>query len=159
MQNIPRSDRDSARHSARIEFARDQRKQANECALDVWQMLRASRIRGKKFRREYPIPPYTVDFVCIGLKLIVEVDGKDHFTEEERRSDATRDRFLRDKGFEVLRIDGYQVTQDPLSAKRRIEEAVEKQIGLQKAPAPPAPLPQIPRKLHLREIRGRGEPE
>ena len=142
-----------------MEFARDQRKQANEFALAVWQMLRASRMRGQKFRREHPIPPYTVDFVCLSLKLIIEIDGIGHLTDEGRRADEKRDQFLHDKGFEVLRINGYRVTQDPLDVRRLIEEAVDQQIELQKAPSPPAPLPRIPRKLHLREIQGRGEPE
>ena len=35
----------------------------------------------QKFRREYPLPPYTADFCCVELKLILEVDGADHFTE------------------------------------------------------------------------------
>ena len=129
MPRIPRSDRRSARHAERIEFARAQRKQANEFALDVWQMLRDSRIRGQKFRREYPIPPYTVDFVCVSLKLIVEVDGKGHFTDQGRRTDEKRDQFLRDNGFQVLRFHGYQVTQDPLSVRKSIEEAIDKQMG------------------------------
>ena len=130
MARVPRSDRDSSRHPQRVEFARDQRKQANEFARDVWQMLRASRIRGKKFRREYPIPPYTVDFVCVSLKLIVEVDGKDHFTEEGMQADAIRDQFLRAKGFDVLRVDGYQVAQKPTSVQRLIEAAVDKRCEL-----------------------------
>ena len=45
---------------------------ANEFAQDVWQMVRNRRCRGQKFRREYPIPPYTVDFCCVALKLIVQ---------------------------------------------------------------------------------------
>ena len=130
MARVPRSDRDSSRLPERVEFARDQRKQANEFARDVWQMLRASRIRGKKFRREYSIPPYTVDFVCVSLKLIVEMDGKDHFTEEGRQADAIRDQFLRAKGFDVLRVDGYQVAQKPTSVQRLIETAVDKRCEL-----------------------------
>jgi very-short-patch-repair endonuclease len=128
MSKVPRSDRRSARHPDRIEFSRDQRKQANEFAGDVWQMLRASRMRGQKFRREHPIPPYTVDFVCLALKLIVEVDGEDHFSEEGKRHDEKRDRFLRDKGFEVLRFDGYQVLRDPGGVRRMIEEAIDRRI-------------------------------
>jgi very-short-patch-repair endonuclease len=65
-----------------------------------------------------PIPPYTVDFVCIRLKLIIEVDGEGHLTVEGRRADEKRDQFLRDKGFEVLRLNGYVVSQDPLGVRR-----------------------------------------
>ena len=38
--------------------------------------------RWEKFRREYPIPPYTADFCCVALKLIVELDGEHHQAEE-----------------------------------------------------------------------------
>ena len=78
-----------------IAFAREQRKNANEFADRMWQFLRNRNCKGQKFRREYPISPYTVDFCCVSLKLIVEVDGKDHFTEEGKLRDAKRDRELR----------------------------------------------------------------
>jgi very-short-patch-repair endonuclease len=91
-------------------------------------MVRASRIRGQKFRREHPIGPYTVDFVCLALKLIVEVDGKDHFSEQGKRRDRQRDRFLQHEGFENLRINGYQVTQDGHAVRQQIEDAVDKRI-------------------------------
>jgi very-short-patch-repair endonuclease len=91
-------------------------------------MVRGSRIRGQKFRREHPIGPYTVDFVCLALKLIVEVDGKDHLTEEGRQRDRQRDRFLEQQGFEILRINGYQVTQDARAVRQQIEDALENRI-------------------------------
>jgi very-short-patch-repair endonuclease len=140
MSNIRRSEKRSARHPERIEFARDQRKQANEFARDLWQMVRASQIRGQKFRREHPIPPYTVDFVCLALALIVEVDGEHHFTEEGKRRDEKRDQFLREKGFEVLRFDGYQVTQNLSGVRKQIEDAIDKRIE-QRRPLSPSPSP------------------
>ena len=75
-----RNRKSQTRHSERVAFARDQRKHANEFARDVWQLVRASRMCGLKFRREHPIGPYTVDFVCLAIKLIIEVDGKDHLS-------------------------------------------------------------------------------
>ncbi|TWT68204.1 endonuclease domain-containing protein [Crateriforma conspicua] len=113
------------RQPERIQFARDQRRQANEFAQDVWQMLRGRRMLGQKFRREHPIGAYTVDFVCLELRLVVEVDGKDHFTPQGRDRDAQRDAFLRSEGFEVLRIEGFRVTQDPQRVREVIEAAVE----------------------------------
>ena len=129
MSKVPRSDRRSPRDPERIEFARDQRKQANEFARDVWQLLRAGRMRRQKFRREHPIPPYTVDFVCLALKLIVEVDGEDHFTEEGQRHDEARDRFLRAQGFEVLRFAGYRVSKDLSGVRTEIEDAIDRLMG------------------------------
>ena len=111
-------------------FVRDQRAMANEFARDVWQMVRDRRYRGEKFRREYTIGPYTVDFCCVALKLIVEVDGEDHFQEEGKRRDQTRDRYLGKLGYEVLRIPGYHVLRDPNRTRERIEKAIELRRGV-----------------------------
>ncbi len=70
--------RRSQRNQDATLFARNQRATANEFSQDVWQMLRNRRCRNQKFRREHPIPPYTVDFCCVALKLIIEIDGKHH---------------------------------------------------------------------------------
>ncbi len=83
--------RSRERQPDRIEFAREQRKQANEFSHDVWQMLRAGRMQGEKFKREYPLGPYTIDFVCLDLKLVIEIDGKDHLTDEGKNHDRSRD--------------------------------------------------------------------
>lgn len=108
-----------------IEFARDQRARMNEFADDVWQMLRSRRCRGQKFRREHPIPPYTADFCCVALKLIVEVDGDGHLTEQGRRHDLRRDEFLRELGYKVLRIAGYEVLRDPAAVRCKIESVID----------------------------------
>ena len=76
-----------ARDPEAIQFARDQRATANEFARTVWQWVRNRQICRQKFRREYPLPPYTADFCCVDLKLILEVDGADHFTEAGRERD------------------------------------------------------------------------
>ena len=109
----------------RIEFARAQRKQANEFAQDVWDMLRNRRLANAKFRREHPIGIYTVDFVCLKLMLIVGVDGKDHMTAEGKRRDERRDAFLRNEGYQVLRIAGFRVTQDRNAVRAEIEQAIK----------------------------------
>ena len=72
---IMRRKQSQARSPDAIEFARSQRRNQNDFAAAVWQMLKNRRCRGRKFRREYPIPPYTADFCCVKLKLIIEVDG------------------------------------------------------------------------------------
>jgi very-short-patch-repair endonuclease len=111
--------------SERIEFARNQRKQANEFARDVWNILRNRRLCNAKFRREHPIGVYTVDFACLDLMLVVEVDGKDHFSEDGQRRDARRDAYLQSEGYEVLRIPGFRVTQDRSGVRAEIEQAIK----------------------------------
>jgi len=120
MPNLKPSNRDPEQ----IAFAREQRQQANEFAQDVWQMVRNRKILSEKFRREYPVGPYTLDFVCLELKLNVEIDGKDHLSLEGRQRDSRRDAYMRELGFEVLRINGFRVTQDPMSVRDEIEAKV-----------------------------------
>ncbi len=112
-------------NSDAVAFARDQRATANEFARVVWQMLRSPRCRNQKFRREYPIPPYTVDFCCVGLKLVIEVDGEHHQTDEGRQHDQRRDKYLAEFGYDVVRLSGYEVVQDPAAARRRIEQVID----------------------------------
>ena len=93
--------------------------------MAVWQMVRGGRIHGYKFRREYPEPPYTLDFVCLLLRLNIEVDGEDHFSPEGRKKDIERDRGMAQRGYKVLRIKGFDVSQDPADVRQRIIHAVE----------------------------------
>lgn len=123
-----------------IAFARNQRKTANEFAHTLWQLLRNRQCRNQKFRREYPIPPYTVDFCCPALKLVVEVDGKHHLTEEGIVYDRRRDAFLSEKGYQLLRIPGYKVGADARGALGSVEKSIDKLLSAS-APSPPTPLP------------------
>ena len=66
--------------------------------------LRASGL-GVPFRRERPIGRYIADFVCLPLKLVIEVDGVTHLYEETQIKDAQKDKDLKEMGFEVLRFD------------------------------------------------------
>jgi very-short-patch-repair endonuclease len=78
--------RSRARSPEAIGFAHTERATANQFAGTVWQWVRNRQIAGQKFRREYPTPPYTADFCCVELKLILEIDG----AELHRRRTATR---------------------------------------------------------------------
>jgi very-short-patch-repair endonuclease len=127
------------RHLERVSFARDQRQQANEFSRSVWELVRDRRLLGEKFRREYPLGIYTLDFVCLELKLNLEVDGQDHLTEQGTIHDEKRDAYLRSNGFEVLRIPGYRVIQDLESVRDEIAIMIRKLRSTN--PSPPAPLP------------------
>ena len=140
MQRRSHSARRSRRDPAAIAFARDQRACANQFAHDVWQIVRNRRCRNQKFRREYPIPPYTADFCCVALKLIIEVDGEHHQTEEGRKHDGRRDRYLAERGYALLRIPGYQVLRDPDGVRLLIEKAIDQRVQ-QISPLTPSPSP------------------
>jgi very-short-patch-repair endonuclease len=113
-----------ARAPEAIEFARDQRATANDFARTVWQWIRNRQVRQQKFRREYPVPPYTADFCCVELKLILEVDGADHLTDAGKNHDRVRDEALARQGYRVVRISGYDVLREPGQVLARIEGCV-----------------------------------
>ena len=68
----------------------------------MWYYLRARRFEKRKFRRQVPMGPYIVDFLCEAARLIVEVDGGQH--DEQWRYDAQRTACLRANGYEVIRF-------------------------------------------------------
>jgi very-short-patch-repair endonuclease len=68
----------------------------------LWQQLRKKRIDNRRFRRQYRLGRYIVDFVCLSARLIVEADGPSHeFTVAE---DEARTRWLVSQGFRVIRF-------------------------------------------------------
>jgi len=86
----------------RIERARQLRSESTLFEQSFWQQVRAGRLSGFKFRRQQPIGPYIVDFVCQQARLIVELDGSQHL--DTREYDENRDAWLRSQGYRVLRV-------------------------------------------------------
>ena len=114
-----------ARLKQNIDFAKSQRRMASDYVLIVWQWLRDRQVLGQKFRREHPVPPYTVDFFCVELGLVIEIDGQPHLTSEGIAHDRIRDRFLKSLGHKILRIPGYEILRDSNAARDRIVGFVE----------------------------------
>ncbi len=92
------------------EFARRLRKNMTVDELKLWDELRLLRKRGFHFRKQAPLGPYIVDFVCFSAKLVIEVDGVQHNSTAARAKDAVRDAFLAGEGFKVLRFTNGEVT-------------------------------------------------
>lgn len=89
---------------AHIERARELRQRQTEAEALLWRHLRGRRLEGYKFRRQYPIKSYFVDFVCLSEKVIVELDGGHHASGDQERYDKERTRVLEQHGFRVLRF-------------------------------------------------------
>jgi very-short-patch-repair endonuclease len=100
----------------------------------LWRSLR-SRSIGPKFRRQVPLGPYVVDFVCFESNLIVEVDGGQHATSKK---DVTRDRYFVDRGYRVLRFWNNDVLQNLEGVLTSISE-IDPSPGAPQRGAPPSP--------------------
>ena len=83
-------------------LARKLRRQATDAERILWRHLRARRMAGYKFRRQFVIEPYIVDFVCLDAKLIVEADGGQHL--QQVGEDSKRTGFLESLGYTVMRF-------------------------------------------------------
>ena len=93
-----------------ISLCREMRKLATTAEDLLWRCLRDRQLGGLKFRRQHPIGRYIADFYCHKLKLIIEVDGAVHHTEDQERYDKVRDEFLRCAGYRTLRFTNTEVT-------------------------------------------------
>jgi very-short-patch-repair endonuclease len=70
----------------------------------LWARIRARQLEGLQFYRQKIIGNYIVDFYCPNAKLVIEVDGGQHYSEEGLRADAIRDEYLKSHGLKVLRF-------------------------------------------------------
>ncbi len=104
---------------------KSQRRMASDYVLIVWQWVRDRQVLGQKFRREHPVPPYTVDFFCVELGLVIEIDGQPHLTPEGIAHDRIRGRFLKSLAYKILRIPGYEILRDSNATRDRIVGFVE----------------------------------
>jgi len=76
------------------------------------------------FRRQRPILSYIVDFVCLELLLVIEVDGFTHEWEETQERDKQKEKDLRTIGFDVLRFTNYEVLSELESVRQKIRKQV-----------------------------------
>ena len=103
-------------------LARQMRHEPTTAENLLWQRLRGRRVQGAKFRRQYTIDRFIVDFYCAGSRLIIEVDGAIH--EYTPAEDALRQQFLENLGFHVLRFTNGEVIQSPDAVIERIVEVL-----------------------------------
>lgn len=102
--------------------AKELRNNPTEAERILWQHLRLRQFGGYKFRRQQPLGNYIVDFVCLGKRLVVEVDGGQH--NSQHSYDEQRDAWLEQQGFRVLRFWNNEVLQNVEGVKGAIWQAL-----------------------------------
>jgi uroporphyrinogen-III synthase len=85
-------------------IARNLRKRQTYCEKVLWSELRNKKLLNLKFRRQYPINKYIVDFFCYEKKLIIELDGPLHEDNEKQKRDEIRQRELECLGYKIIRF-------------------------------------------------------
>jgi len=84
--------------------AKDLRKNLTKAEAIIWNYLKGKKIEGVKFRRQFPIGIYIVDFAAVEIKLIIEIDGATHSSDDRVKYDNARTQFLTSQGWKVIRV-------------------------------------------------------
>ncbi|MBU6462620.1 MAG: endonuclease domain-containing protein [Bradyrhizobium sp.] len=124
--------------------ARALRKNSTDAERTLWSELRDHRLGGVGFRRQVPIEGYIADFLCHAAKLVIELDGGQHYADDQERADAKRSASIEARGFRVLRFSNHDVMANRAGVLETIVSAIEAS----------APTPTLPRKRE----RGRDVP-
>src|SRR3989344_6295266 len=88
------------------------RKNAPQAELALWLALRNRKIGGQKFKRQFSIGRYVVDFYCPEFNLVVEVDGNYHLSPETKNYDLDRQEFIESLGINFLRFSDKEVLEN-----------------------------------------------
>ena len=97
------------RDGQKLENAKQLRVDSTPAEKRLWEQLRNRQVAKQKFRRQAPIGPYIVDFICLERKLIIEIDGWTHSTEAEISNDKRRTVYLQSQGYKVIRFQNVEI--------------------------------------------------
>jgi len=127
-----------------IATCRTLRREETDAEKKLWTILRNRKLAGVKFRRQFPVGGYILDFYAPEYGLGIEADGGQHYEDTKKQYDEVRTRELSKFGVEIVRFSD----RDILTNIEGVYEAIKKAIE-QKKDNPPHlyPLPQGERKV------------
>jgi adenine-specific DNA-methyltransferase len=116
----------------RTAFARELRRRSTEAEAHLWRRLRNRQVFDWKWRRQEPIGVYFADFACREARLVVEVDGSQHYQldGETVASDVERSEYIESLGWRVLRFNNRDVLSDTETVLDAILEALGSRPGI-----------------------------
>jgi len=115
------------------QLSRQLRKNMTDAEKHLWAKIRMKQLKGYQFYRQKPIGDYIVDFFCPKEKLVVEIDGSQHLSDETVEYDRIRDEYLSSLGLRVLRF----TNTDVLKHVEGVVERIEEEMSLRKIPLSP----------------------
>jgi very-short-patch-repair endonuclease len=116
-----------------VERSRKLRKHMTDTEIILWSKLRMKQLNGFRFYRQKPIDGYIADFFCMKAKLVIEIDGGQHFEEKAIEYDKKRDKKLKDIGLTILRFNNIDI-------KENIEGVIDVILDNLKSKSPLVPL-------------------
>jgi very-short-patch-repair endonuclease len=104
--------------------SRELRENMTDAERHLWAKIRMKQLKGYQFYRQKPIGDYIVDFFCPRAKLVIEIDGSQHFSDETSQYDRIRDEYMSSLGLRVLRFTNTDVLTHTDGVVERIEEEI-----------------------------------
>ncbi len=114
-------------HPTIRQFARELRQPQTPAKSTLWNLLRNRNLK-YKFRRQYPIDFFIIDFYCAEAKLLIEIDGSSHLEKEQQEYDQARTEYLEASGYKVIRFTNDDVRYNIHAVVTEIMEEVEKRV-------------------------------
>ena len=130
--------------------AREMRNEPTLAERRLWNILYSLRQQGYHFRRQVQIGPYYADIACHHARLVIEVDGATHSSDEELARDKRRDRYLTSRGFRALRFWNHDIAENPSGVGEVILNAL---AGIEPLAPTPSPSPQGGGESRRRKVR------
>lgn len=115
---------DGTTYQLLLEKAKKMRNNPTEAESLLWQFLRGNGLK-EHFRQQHPICGYIPDFVCLRLRLIIEIDGGYHSEGEQQEQDKIRQDYLEKEGFSFLRFTNEEVLYDTDETIEIIKDTIE----------------------------------
>jgi very-short-patch-repair endonuclease len=116
------------------EFSRTLRSNMTDAEQHLWRRLRNKQLGGLQFYRQKPLLSFIVDFYSPRAKLVIELDGAQHFEAEHRVKDDARDEELNKLGIKVLRFDDRQVLRETEAVVAVIYDVVIERLKISNLP-------------------------
>jgi very-short-patch-repair endonuclease len=107
-------------------YAHQLRTNMTKAEACLWKYaLRARKMKGYSFRRQRPVLNFIADFMCLELKLIIEVDGYTHSLDEVIYKDVRKQKTLEEAGYHVIRFSDMQVLKDMNIVIQELEQIIK----------------------------------
>ena len=101
-------------------YSRSLRENMTEAEKLLWEKIREKQLKGYQFYRQKTIGNYIVDFYCPKAKLVIEIDGGQHYSSEGKEKDRTRDEYMKDIDLKVLRFSDKEIFNNTEGVLERI---------------------------------------
>ena len=110
--------------SAFTQRRRNLRNHSTKAEIILWQKIKNKQL-GIKFRRQYNIGCFIVDFYCHELRLIIEIDGSIHYEEKNIKHDQIRQKILEKRGYIVIRYSNHKILDNIDLVVSNIKKAIQ----------------------------------